>query len=262
MSEQHALVRALVDAVSTPSDEHLAALRPFLAADVRARGLFVSGSGADEVLEAIRSSQPPVLTMATYGEPRLDGDTATIRGALPDGLPIGAVLLELTVRGSELVGLVQTIEEAAQPASVGIDLDDTVAEFVASSFERGAPLVLAYVDGAGTPRLSYRGTIQVYDSQSLGLWVRNPRGGFLQAIEANPHVSIIGSDHASRTHYEFVGRARVVTDPAVRAAIYDASPKHEQDIDAGARGVAVLIEVDELRGGSLGAMVHQRRSAP
>lgn len=260
MTVDQAIVDALVAAAGEPTDETLTALRPLLADDVVADGLFVSGTGPDEVIEGIRNAQPPVLGMATFGDPVADGDHTLVPGTLPEGLPIKGVNLLLRASGGRLTELVQEIVEATPAPTDGMHVDEDAARFVNSAFERGAPLVLAYVDPSGAPKVSYRGTIQSHRDDALAMWVRNPKGGLLNAIEVNPQVAILGSDHPNRTHYEFHGRARVVHDEVERKAVFDASPEHERKIDAAMRGVAVVIEVDELRGGSLGATVHRRRS--
>jgi hypothetical protein len=52
------------------------------------------------------------------------------------------------------------------------------------------PVVLAYVDDQGRPRLSFRGSTQVFDGEWLAVWVRNPAGGLVAAVRDNAHVAL------------------------------------------------------------------------
>ena len=40
----------------------------------------------------------------------------------------------------------------------------------------GNPMILASVDAAGKPRLSFRGSTQVFSADQLGFWARNADG--------------------------------------------------------------------------------------
>src|SRR5437762_549786 len=73
------------------------------------------------------------------------------------------------------------------------------------------PILVAYVDSAGWPHLSLRGTTQVFSPTQLALWVRDPEGGILKAIPNHPEVALWYRDTANRTTYQFAGRAHVDT---------------------------------------------------
>lgn len=253
-------VATLLDALSDSTDEHLERLRGVLTDDVRGVGLFVSAEGPDAFITAVRDAPVPVLAMADYGAPDADGNDVVVTGSLPPGLPIEAVRLTVRLRDGRICELVQEIVQAAPPAEEGIEIDEATAAFVDSAFERSAPFVVAYVDEHGVPHVSYRGTVQSHGPDTLALWARDPKGGLVRAIATNPNVALLASDHAARTHYEIVGRARVVDDPDERNRIFERSPEHERNVDPARRGAAVVIDVDVLRGGPMGAAVHRRRA--
>ncbi len=93
------------------------------------------------------------------------------------------------------------------------------------------PMTLAYVDGSGVPHLSLRGSVHVHGDHELAIWVRDPEGGFLQALGEHPSVVLWYRNPATRATYLFTGQARVVTDAAATRAVYDATPERERNVD-------------------------------
>jgi hypothetical protein len=258
------LTGTVTSAVSAPTDDHLAALRPLLSDDVRAAGPFVTGVGSGAVLAAIADQPMPALSMATWEVPQVatseHGDEIVVRGALPPGLQIAAVRLVLRTTGGRLVELLQEVEMPGTPPAVPLDLDESISAVLDGAFDRHAPVVVAYVDGAGAPHISYRGTVQGHGNDTIAMWIRDPNGGLLRAIETNPLVALLYRDD-DRTQYEIAGRAHRVDDARERDRIYDRSPAFERGLDPARRGVAVAIDVDSVRGGAPGAAIHQRRDA-
>ena len=53
----------------------------------------------------------------------------------------------------------------------------------------GNPVLMAYVRPDGYPRLSFRGSTQVWSDAALAVWVRDPQGGLLSALDANDRVT-------------------------------------------------------------------------
>jgi hypothetical protein len=254
------MLSALVAAVTDTEADELAAVRALLAPDIHAVGLMLSGSSVDEVMAAIESPPSPALAFADWGDPVETEDGATVTGDMPPGLPISNVILTIRVGNDRISSIVQEVVEVGLPATVGIDISGAPAEFVDSAFERKAPLALAYIGPDGAPKMSYRGSVQAFGTNQLAMWNRTRAGGFLGAIESDPRVTFIGADHAKGAHYLFEGRARIESDPEVRRRVYEASAEHERKVDAGMRGVAVIIELDRVQGGPLGAAIHQRRA--
>ena len=68
-------------------------------------------------------------------------------------------------------------------------LPDEVRDHVNGALIAGNPLILAAVDSAGRPRLSFRGSTQVFSGNQLGFWARNAEGSTMEAIKANPNVA-------------------------------------------------------------------------
>jgi hypothetical protein len=92
----------------------------------------------------------------------------------------------------------------------------------------------------------------VHSDHELALWVRHRDGGLAEAITSNPAVALLYRDSGSRTTYVFRGRASISEDPAVRDTVFAAIPQVERDHDPERHGVAVVVDVHEVTGGTVG----------
>jgi hypothetical protein len=108
------------------------------------------------------------------------------------------------------------------------------------------PVIMSYVDADGQPHISFRGTAQVYSSDQLAVWARNPEGGLPSAVGVSPKVSLLYRDPETRLSWQFLGRARIEDDEAARNVIYDASPEFERKADPDRKGKALVIDVDKV----------------
>jgi hypothetical protein len=143
---------------------------------------------------------------------------------------------------------------------LGITLTDEIVERVNSALASRKPLVVSYVGTDNRPRMSLRGSTHVHGPDQLAIWVRKSEGGIAEAIGLNPAVGLLYRDSDTRTTYVFSGRARIASDEETRATVYDASPEPERDHDPDRRGVAVVIDLDEVSGGTVGGtQVSMRR---
>ena len=71
-----------------------------------------------------------------------------------------------------------------------VELNDTIKEALDNALTAGKPAVVAYVDENGQPKLSFRGSTQVYSPTQLAIWVRNPEGGLQKSLAANPRIAV------------------------------------------------------------------------
>jgi hypothetical protein len=147
--------------------------------------------------------------------------------------------------------------EAAAPGP--IDLNETISEAVDHALEQGKPIVVAYVDEQGQPRLSFRGSTQVYSKDQLAIWVRNPEGGLQRALKSNPRISLLYRSPEPRMNFNFMGRAHFDGSEAVREKVYTSSPQSEQNADRDRKGMALIIDVDRVTGVAPGAPINQQR---
>jgi Pyridoxamine 5'-phosphate oxidase len=140
-----------------------------------------------------------------------------------------------------------------------IHLGDEIRDRLARALEDGCPVIAASVDGDGRPHLSFFGTTQVYGPDQLALWVRNPDAPFLQRLAANDQVAFLYRNGADRVMYQFHGRGRPAGDEDVRVRVYEQSPEVERSMDRDRRGVAVLVDLDEVRGRQQGEAFEMSR---
>ena len=140
-----------------------------------------------------------------------------------------------------------------------IELTEDMRVRLSTALTNGMPVVAASVDGDGQPHLSFFGTAQVLTSDQLALWARNPGAAFLARIARNPKVALLYRNGAERVSYQFHGRARVEPDEEIRRRVYDASPEIERSMDAERAGVALVIDVDTVRGRAHGEPLEMDR---
>ncbi|HEY4985450.1 MAG TPA: pyridoxamine 5'-phosphate oxidase family protein [Bradyrhizobium sp.] len=126
-------------------------------------------------------------------------------------------------------------------------LTPEIKELVNNGLTSGNPLALAVVTPDNKPSLSFRGSTQVYSDNQLGLWVRNTTGGTIEAIGKNPNVALIYRS-ATTPLLQFQGRARIATDAAERARVFENSPERERNSDPERKGNAIIIDLDKVEG--------------
>lgn len=117
---------------------------------------------------------------------------------------------------------------------------------VTAAMDEGLPVISTSVGADGQPSLAFFGSTQAFSDDQLAVWVRNPEGGFLRRIGANPRVALLYRNPPERVSWQFHGRARVVDDQPVRDTIYETASQIEQDRDPDRKGVAVVIDLDRV----------------
>ena len=147
------------------------------------------------------------------------------------------------------------------PTLTDLKLSAGMKQAINSALESGRAVSIAYVDGKGEPRISYRGSTQAYSDTQLAIWVRNAEGGIAAAVRENPAVALIygNFDPSARGFMVFRGRARVETDEAVRRRVYEQSPEGERNFDKERRGVPLIIDLVRVDGFFGGALLKMRK---
>ena len=127
-----------------------------------------------------------------------------------------------------------------------IKLTDEMREALANALADRAPVILAYVAPDGQPNVSFRGTTQVHSDDQIAIWARNPEGGLLKGIAANPKIALLYRNPETRIAWQFQGRAHLEEDEQVRSTVYDSSPEVERNADPERKGKAILLDVDRV----------------
>jgi len=147
------------------------------------------------------------------------------------------------------------------PAPAELQLSAQIKEIVNGALMRGRPMSFAYVDDKGEPNLSFRGAILALSDTQLAVWVRNPEGGLLKAIDKHPAVVALYGDlnPDAKAFLTFRGRGRVDITESVRQSVYDNSPEGERNLDKERKGAALIIDLDIVHGMVPGARVAMKR---
>jgi SnoaL-like domain len=264
MPESEEAVRRYLEAATSGADDAYAALSERVAEDATATSPLASGTGRDAVLDGLRRAQP-MLAAATWADPVVDNDAVDavkVAGTLPPGSVLGTATLTFRFDGDgRIVQLQQALTPGAPSPPVPVALDGAIATAVNGALDNGTPIIAAYVDRNGQPQLSLRGTTQVYSSDQVALWIRDPKGGLVRALPDSPRLSFFYRDPAARTFLQIQGCGRVDDDPHVRDVVFDNSPEREQSIDPDRRGVAVIVDVDHVQGRLADGPVNMSRDA-
>ena len=188
MTEPVQAVHAYAQAVAALTPETRATLDPFLADDVVVAGPISPGSGRTEVLEALGAPNASrLLGSAEWGEPIFDGETARLEAVVPPGSPVRGMVFTLAFDASGRITRVdQQILAAPPPPVTELALTPEIVAAVNGALANATPVIVAYVDASGIPHLSLRGSTQAFGDQQLAIWIRDPQGGLLAAIEDNP----------------------------------------------------------------------------
>jgi hypothetical protein len=133
-------------------------------------------------------------------------------------------------------------------APAGIALSDELTSKINSSLADGFPILVAYVNGEGQARLSFRGSAHVHSADQLGFWARKAEGGVAEGIASNPNVTLMYRDPSTRTTIFFYGKGHVATDQATTDRLYDESPEPERNADPEKKGVGIIVDLDVVQG--------------
>lgn len=130
-----------------------------------------------------------------------------------------------------------------------VDLTGAIAEAIDGAATRGATPVLGHAGDEGYAALSFRGSTQVHGPTQLAFWSRKTEGGVVDAIAADPRVSLLyygGAEGPGAKYVSIRGRAHVAPDQ--NDAVYAAMIEGERDQDPDRGGVAVVVDVESVFG--------------
>jgi predicted pyridoxine 5'-phosphate oxidase superfamily flavin-nucleotide-binding protein len=126
-----------------------------------------------------------------------------------------------------------------------IDMTGEISELINNALAEGAPCVLGSASKDGHPQISMKGSVMVYDRETLAYWERSMRSA-LENVAENPNVVVLYRNPGKRINWRFYGTATVHTSGAIRAEVMRRTVQAELDRDSERRGVAVLVRVDKI----------------
>jgi predicted pyridoxine 5'-phosphate oxidase superfamily flavin-nucleotide-binding protein len=126
-----------------------------------------------------------------------------------------------------------------------IKLTDQMRELIDPALAKGTPCLVATASKDGMPNIGYKGSVMVFDDESLAFWERT-RQGTLENLEENPNVMILFRDPASRAAWRFVGKATIHKEGALRDQVMARTVQAELDRDPERKGYGVIVRIDKV----------------
>jgi general stress protein 26 len=137
-----------------------------------------------------------------------------------------------------------------------IKLTDEMRNMIDPALANGCPCILATVSADGEPDIGYKGSMMIFDNESLAYWERTRRQ-HLKNVKENPKVIVLFRDAKTRVGLRFHGKAEVHEDGALRDQVMAKTVKEELDKDPERKGAAVIIRLDKIT--NMGGQVLQAR---
>jgi predicted pyridoxine 5'-phosphate oxidase superfamily flavin-nucleotide-binding protein len=131
-----------------------------------------------------------------------------------------------------------------------IKITPVIRDLLAKALEDGTPCLIGTASKDGHPQISPKGSVAVFDDQTLCYWERSHRSSQAR-IGENPHV-VVYYRNAARSRenpyrascIRFHGTARIVLSGPERDKAWELTNHEEQSKDPEKKGAAVLIDVD------------------
>lgn len=137
-----------------------------------------------------------------------------------------------------------------------IYITDEMRQLIDNAMAEHAPCILGTASKDGRPQISMKGSVLVFDRETLAYWERAKRSA-LENVEDNPQVVIFYRNPEKRINRRFHGTATVYESGAIRDSVMNRTVQAELDRDPERTGVAVLVKLDQV--GELSGNVLQRR---
>lgn len=126
-----------------------------------------------------------------------------------------------------------------------IALTDPMREMIDNALANGSPCILATAAADGEPDIGYKGSMMVFDNESLAYWERTRRQ-HLKNVQDNPKAVVLFRDPKTRVNFRFHGVATVHQDGSIREQVMSRTVKDELDKDPERKGAAVVIRVNKV----------------
>ncbi len=137
-----------------------------------------------------------------------------------------------------------------------IRITEEMRRLINNALEDGFPCILGTASPQGEPNITYRGSMMVFDNDSLAYWDRTRRAT-PEHVEANPQVVVVYRNTKERKAWKFHGTAAAYRDGPIRLQVMARVVPQELESDPGRKGIAVVIKLDRIM--TLGGQVVQNR---
>ena len=126
-----------------------------------------------------------------------------------------------------------------------IDLSDETRQLIDNAYADGVPCILGSASKDGHPQISMKGSVLVFDRETLAYWERAKRSALENVVE-NPNVVIFYRNPEQRINWRFHGTATIYESGAIRENVMQRTVQAELDRDPERQGVAVLVRLDRV----------------
>ena len=126
-----------------------------------------------------------------------------------------------------------------------IEITEQMKELVDRNHADGWDCTIGTVDKDGQPQVSLKGSVTVYDSETLAYWERAKRTALENVVE-NPKITVLYNNTIDRIRWRFYGMAEVHESGSVRDDVMSRTVDSELERDPERLGVAVLVRVNKI----------------
>ena len=126
-----------------------------------------------------------------------------------------------------------------------IYINDETRELIDNAYAEGVPCILGTASGDGQPQISMKGSVLVFDRETLAYWERAKRSA-LENVGENPNVVVFYRNPEKRINWRFYGTATVYDSGAIWDNVMRRTIQVELDRDPDLQGVAVLVRVNQV----------------
>ena len=126
-----------------------------------------------------------------------------------------------------------------------ISISDQMKDLVDNALANGSPCIIATVSADGEPDIGYRGSMMVFDNDSLAYWERTKRV-HMKNVKENPKVIVLFRDAKTKAAWRFHGTATLLESGPIRDQVMARTVKDELDKDPERKGAAVVIKLDKI----------------
>ena len=137
-----------------------------------------------------------------------------------------------------------------------IEILDQMKEMIDPALANGCPCILATVSGDGEPDIGFKGSMMVFDKQSLAYLERTKRV-HLKNLKENPKVIVLFRDAKTKVAWRFHGTATLHESGPIWEQGMARTVKEELDKDPERKGIIVQIRLDRIT--NMGGQVQQSR---
>ena len=120
-----------------------------------------------------------------------------------------------------------------------------IKDLVDRNHADGWSCIVGTSDKDGQPQLRLKGSVMVFDSETLAYWERAKRSA-LENVLANPKVVVLYNNMKDRVRWRFYGVAEVHESEAIREEVMSRTVQDELDRDPDRLGVAVLVKENKI----------------